>query len=161
MRRNYENWLRVITLVNCAGKRLCYEILHINERLPCDGGKLYAELECYKNNMHYRMHEEILCPSNKVIDETKFDLLVYATVIYYKFDDRYEELLEDVGDMRNKIFHMPHELICQTELEILWDDACDMLRRHNFDTELLKVLKNCDLFSAEEYQGILEFVSFL
>lgn len=154
MRRDYENWLRVITLIICAGKRLCYEILHMIEGLPCDGKELYHELECYKNNIHYRIHEEILSPLSKVIDETKFDLSVYATVIYYKFGDKYEELLEDVGDKRNEIFHMQDELIHSVDFELLWKDACNMLSKHNFNTDLLKILKDCDLFSAGEYQGI-------
>ena len=74
MQKAYENWLRVVVLINYAGKRLCYKILHVKEHLPCDGGRLYHKLEPYKNKMHFQIHAEILCPSNEVIDEKKFDL---------------------------------------------------------------------------------------
>lgn len=161
MRKDYENWLRVIVLINYAGKRLCYEILHVRENLPCDGAQLYCELEPYKNSMDYQMHEEILFPSNKVVDEKTFGLVVYAMIIYHMFDDKYEKLLDDVGDMRNEIFYMQHESICQADFEQLWNEACDMLCKHGFDVELLKTLKTSDLFSVEEYRGILEFISFL
>ena len=160
VRKDYENWLRVVTLINYAGKRLCYEILHLKEYLPYDGAQLYWKLERYKNNMHFQMHREILSPPSKIIDEKKFDLLVYATIIYYMFGDKYEKLLHDVGDMRNEIFHMQHESICKAEFEQLWNDACDMLLKHDFNVNSLKIMKTYDLFSVEEYRGILEFISF-
>ena len=160
IRKDYENWLRVIVLINYAGKRLCYEILHMKEDLPCDGGQLYWKLEPYKNKMHFRIHAGVLCPSNKVIDEKKFDLLVYATLIYYMFGDKYEKLLRDVGDMRNEIFIMQDESICKADFEQMWSDACNMLLKYDFDIELLKTLKTCDLFSVDEYRGIFEFLLF-
>ena len=72
--KDYVNWLRVLILINSAGKRMCYDTLHRKEQLPDDGAQLYSKLEIYKINMHYQMHEEILCPSDKIIDESKFDL---------------------------------------------------------------------------------------
>ena len=162
MRKDYENWLRVVGLIDYAGKRLCYEILHTKENLPCDGGELYCELERYKNNLHYQLYEEILCPSDKVIDEKKFDLLVYTTIIYYMFGDKYDKLLNDVGDKRDEIFHMQDESFCKANFEQLWLGACRMLDEHKFpNMKLLETLKTCDLFSVEEYKGILEFVSYL
>ena len=157
MRQHYENWLRVVVLINYAGKRLCYEILHVKEELPCDGEQLYCKLEPYKNKMHFQIHAEILCPSNEVIDEKKFDLLVYRTVIYYMFGDKYKKVLRDVRNMRNEIFHMQDESICKADFEQLWNGACDMLLEHDFDLELLKILKTCDLFSVEEYRGYFIF----
>lgn len=162
MHKDYENWLRVVGLIDIAGKRLCYEILHVKEQLPSDGGQLYCKLECHKNNLHYQCYEEILCPPNKVIDEKKFDLLIYTTIIYYMFGDKYDKLLDDVGDMRDDIFHMEHESICKADFEQLWNNVCCMLQKHEFhDMELLKTLKTCDPFSAEQGKGILEFISFL
>ena len=160
MHKDYENWLRVVVLINYAGKRLCYDILHVKEHLPCDGGELYCKLEPYKNNMHFQMIAEILYPSNKVIDENKFDLLVYAILIYCMFGDKYENLLHDVGNMRNEVFHMQDESICKANFEQLWNDACKMLHKHDFNMELLKILKTCDLFSADVYRGIVKFILF-
>ena len=160
MRKDYENWLRLVVLINYVGKRLCSEILHVKEHLPCNGAQLYCELEPYKNSMDYQMHEEILFPSNKVIDEKKFDLRVYAMIIYHMFDDKYEKLLDDVGDMRNEIFYMKHESICKMDFEQLSKDTCDMFHKHGFNIELLKTLKTFDPFSVEVCRGILEFISF-
>lgn len=159
--RDYENWLRVVVLINYAGKRLCHEILHLKEHLPCDGGQLYGKLEPYRNDMHFQIYEEILCPSNKVIDEKKFDLLIYATLICHMFGDKYKKLLHDVVNMISKIFHMQDKSIRKADFEQLWNDACDMLLKYDFDIDLLKILKTCGLFSKEEYRGILESILLL
>ena len=161
MRKDYENWLRLVVLIDYGGKHLCYKILHEREHLG-DGSELYQKLhdKIHKNKLHYRIHKEILCPSNKVIDEKKFDLLIYATVIHYMFGNKYKKLLEDVGDMRNEIFHMPDESICQADFEQLWTKVCNMLCKHDFHIELLKTLKTCDLFSVGDYTGIFGFISF-
>lgn len=71
MRTDYENWLRLVVLIDSAGRRLCYEILHTKEQLPVDGAQLYCRLQSYKSNMHFQIYEEILSPSNKIIDEKK------------------------------------------------------------------------------------------
>ena len=159
MYKKYKNWLRVVGLIQYAGKQLCHKILHIEEKIPCDGKEIYRRLERYKNNLHYKLYEEILCPPNKVIDEKRFDLLVYTTIIYYMFGDKYDKLLEDIGNMRDEIFHMQHDSICNTDFEQRWNEACYMLHEHKFDDiELLKTLKTCDPFSVEEYKGIMEFL---
>ena len=153
MRTDYENWLRLVVLIDSAGRRLCYEILHTKEQLPVDGAQLYCRLQSYKSNMHFQVYEEILSPSNKIIDEKKFDLLVYTVVIQFMFGVKYKELLQDVRDMRNKIFHMKDVSICSTKFEQLWSDACNRLCKTGFHIELPNILRYCDLFSVEEYRG--------
>lgn len=164
MHKHYENWLRVVALIDYAGKRLCHEILHIKEGLPLDGENLYRELEIYKDDMHFEIYEEILCPPDKVIDENKFDLLVYTIVIYHRCGARYKKLLDEVGDLRNEVFHMQDESICTADFQELWRKAYDMLCNYDcdydFDTESLNFFKNCDLFSLEVYKGILEVLLF-
>lgn len=76
------------------------------------------------------------------------------------FGAKYKELIYDVRDMRNKIFHMKDVSICTTNFKQLWNKAYAMLWKHGFDIELFNVLRTCDLFSVEEYKGILEFLSF-
>lgn len=160
-RKNYEKWLCMVGLIEHAGKRLYHEILHTKEGITSDGGQLYCKLEHRKNGMHYQFHGESLCLSNKIIDEKKFNLLVYMTLIYFICGSKYHELLNDVGDMRNKIFHMRDESICKADFEQLWNEACCKSHEYKFpDKELLKTLKTCDRFSVGEYKGILEFKSF-
>ena len=107
--------------------------------------------------MSYQIHKKVLCPSSKIIDESEFDLMIYATVIYLMFGTKYHKLIYDVREMRNKIFHMKDESICTANFKQLWSDACVMLHKHGFDIELFKNLRNCDLSSVEEYKGILDF----
>ena len=140
-----------------SGRSLCYEILHTKEKLPDDGAELYYRLEEHKDRMHYQIYEEILCPSDKIIDESKFDLLVYMTVICYMFGAKYQKILQDVNLTRNKIFHMEDLSICTTDFENLWNDACTVLCIPGIDIKLPNVLKTCDLFSNENYKGISDF----
>lgn len=152
-RKKYENWIRVVVMIDYAGKQLCSEILHKNYDLPTDGGKLYYRLERYKNKMQYKIHQEILCPLNKVIDEKKFDLLIYAIVIDSVSGGKYKELLDPLGDIRNKIFHMEDKAISIAEFETLWEEAGAELLKHGFDVNSLNFLKTCNLYSSEEWQG--------
>ena len=155
MREDIENWLRMVYLLDTAGKRLCYKILHFKEGLPIDGGELYQKLKDYQNKMFYQINQEVLCPPNKVIDENKFDILVYKTVIYYMCGDKYDNILNDLRDMRSNIFHMEDELIRNTKFEELWDHACVMLRKHHFPVEeSLMFFKKFDFYKVEEYKGI-------
>ena len=156
--KKYKNWLRVVMLIDYAGKQLCSKILHTK---ATDGSYLYNILEKYKDNLQYQIHEEILCPPNKVINENEFDLLIYGIVIDFIFGDKYDKLLDDVIDMRNEIFHMQHELICTVEFEKLWQNTSNVLCNHGFDTKSLSILKTCNLWSDEGCKGILDFFIFI
>ena len=134
--------------------------MHTKEQIPPDDAELYSKLESCKNKMNYQINEEILCPSSKITDESEFDLMIYATVIHLMFGTKYNKLIYDVREMRNKIFHMKDESICNANFKQLWINACVMLRKHGFDTKLFKNLMTCDLSSVEEYKGILDFLSF-
>ena len=65
--KNYQNWLRFVTLIDHAGKKICYDILHIKERLPTDGNLLY---NFWKNNKQHinpiRGQLVILYPQNQI-----------------------------------------------------------------------------------------------
>ena len=156
---SYENWLRLVVLIDSAGKSLCYEILHKKEQLSTDDLQLYLKLESYKNQMHYQIHKEILCPSSKIIEEDKFDLLIYSAVIHL-FGAKYDELIDDVRDIRNRIFYMKDISNCTANFKQLWKQARDMLSNHGFDIKPLNVLRTCDLSSVKQFKGILKFLSF-
>lgn len=145
-----------MVLINYAGKSLCDEILHEKETLPRDGAKLYYELKKYKDDMHYQIHEDILCPADKIIDESKFDFMIYAVIFHLMFGSttEYEKLINDVRDMWNKIFHMKDVSTSTTKFEQLWSDASDMLEGHSFDVKSLNILRTCDLYSVREHGGI-------
>ena len=157
---SYENWLRLVVFIDYAGKKLCYEILHEKEQLPLDGAQLYLKLERYKTKMHYQIHKEILCPSSKIIDENKFDLVIYTAVIHLMFGAKYDSPIYDVRDMRHKIFHLKDISNCMANIEQLWNEASTVLFKHGYDVKSLNFLKTCDLSSLKECKGILEFLSF-
>ena len=159
-RKDYENWLRLVALVDSVGKRLCYEILHSKEKLPNDGAQLYWKLQSYKSDIHFEIHEEILCPSNGIIDESKFDLLTYITVIILMFGDRYKDFLQHVTARRNRIFHLKDVSVCTRKFEQIWSGTCvifDKLCKDDFDITLPNDLKTCNLFSVEVGKGIEDF----
>ena len=156
-RKDYENWLRLVVFVNFGGKKLFKEIIYEKEQLPRDGCQLYSKLATHTNKLQYQLHEEILCPSNEIIDESKFDLKIYALVIYLLFGTKYKHLIYEVRDKRNKIFHMADKLICEAKFDKLWNETGDMLRKHGFDIQSLDDLKTCDLASAENLKGISKF----
>ena len=162
-RKDFDNWLRLMVLINYAGKSLCDEILHEKEKLPRDGARLYDELKKYKDDMHYQIHKDILCPPDEIIDESKFNLMIYAAIVHLKFENtvEYKKLISDVRDIWNNIFHMKDVSTCTNKFEQLWSDASDMLAGHSFDMKSLSVLRTCDLYSVKEHGGIWEFLSLL
>ena len=160
-RKDFDNWLRLVVLIDYAGKSLCDKLLHEKECLPRDGARLYRILEKYRDYIHYQIHKDILCPSDRIIDESKFDLTIYAVVIHLMFGSivEYANLISNVRDMRNKVFHMKNVSTCTTKFEQMWSDASSMLAKHDFNSESLKVLRTCDLYAVREDRGILEFIS--
>ena len=153
-RNDYENWLRLVVFVNFGGKTLFNKIIYEKEQFSRDGCQLYSKLATHTNKLQYQLHEEILCPSNEIIDESKFDLKIYALVIYLLFGTKYKQLIYEVRDKRNKIFHMADELICEAQFDKLWNEIRDMLRKRKFGIQSLDYLKTCDLSPTEDLKGI-------
>ena len=58
----YENWLRVVILIDVAGRRLCREILRREEKSSLNGAQLYHKRRHYKDRMYYNMYKKTLCP---------------------------------------------------------------------------------------------------
>lgn len=51
--------------------------------------------------MPFQIHEQILDPSDYFIDERKFDLSLYVTVIKMMYGDRYKDDIRDLRSIRN------------------------------------------------------------
>ena len=157
---DYMSWLRLVAFIDSGSKKMCAEILHIREGFPQDGARLYQTLHSYENRKHYLLRHEILCPSTKIIDESKFDLILYTTVIQTIFGNKYNKPLEYVRTMRNNFFHMKDISNCTVEFEYLWNTACGAFHGMGFDMASLANLKTCNLFLVEECKGILEISIF-
>ena len=107
----YRNWLRLFTSIDNAGRTFCQNILYEKEKVPNDGKEFYCILQNYKNQMHFQIHKEILCPSDQFIDDSKFDLMIYTAVIQMMYGDRYKVVVQDLRVLRNQSYHITKKII--------------------------------------------------
>ena len=152
----YENWLRLTILVDFSGRNLCHNVLFVKEQLPTDGKLLYKELETVR--CKYEDQRKILFPSSGITDCDKFDVTLYTRVIKGKFGNKYDSLVNDLRDVRNKLFHYGKKEIPDREFNQLWKDTTDMLQQHEFDLGLVDGLKTCDIFSHKLFRSIVTFL---
>ena len=153
--KDYEKWLRLVTLIDFAGTDLCRTVLHTKEHLPTDGAKLYKELKGLESETcRYKCQQEILCPPNGITDENNFDLTLYTSIIDKKFPKKYESLVTDIRNFRNREFHRGNKNLSDVEFNQLWNDATQMLQNHGFDLQLVSSLRTCDLFLDNQYKDI-------
>ena len=148
-----EKWLRLVTLIDYAGRQLCQEVLHKQEGLPCDGAQLYSKLEPYKGKMQYEDQKKILCPSNGITDESKFDLTLYTKLISVMYKPTYDSLIQDLRDYRNHLYHMGNKDMSESTFDHEWKSAYNMLQVHNF-TETMDDLKKGHLPPTKELRKI-------
>ena len=155
--QNSEKWLRLVTLNNYAGTILCKDVLHTKEGLPVDGAQLYQKLLVYKDQMKFNDQKDILCPSNGITDESKFDVTLYTSLIDGMFKSKYNRLIKDLRNNRNHIYHMANKDISESDFEKEWNNACAMLQGHGF-AEMVEDLKNCNLFTIRKLEKILDSI---
>ena len=156
MKEHYLNWIRLVVLIDSAGKQLCREILRKEKDFSFDDAKSYSELQNCEKTRHRQLHQHIIDPSNKMIDETQFDLADYIMLILSVFGSSYFELLHDVIERKNKIFHIEDLSECTKKFEQLLKDACNWFHANGIDEKLLSELKICDLLTIKECKGILK-----
>ena len=152
--KEYENWLRLMTLIHFGGKHLCCDVLFTREKLPTDGTLLFKELEHLKPKMHFEDQKEVLCPSTGSTDYNEFDLTLFTSVIEKLYGDKYKALVKDLRDARNSQFHKGNTMLSDKEFKQLWYETTHMLHRHDLDLQLVVDLENCDLFSNQKYSHI-------
>ena len=99
----YENWLRLTISVDFSGKNLCHNVLFFQEQLPTDGKLLYKGLETV--SCQYKDQRRTLCPSSGITNCDKFNVTLYTRIIKSKFGNKYDSLVNDLRDARNKLLH--------------------------------------------------------
>ena len=139
----YKNWLRLTILVDFSGRNLCHNVLFVKEQ---------ETVSC-----QYKDQRKILCPTSGITNCDKFDVTLYTRVIKEKFGNKYDSLVNDVRDARNKLFHTGKKEIPDKEFNQLWKDTTDMLQKHNFDLALVDGLKTSDIFSHKQFRDIATF----
>ena len=151
----YENWLRLTILVDFSGRNLCHNVLFAQEKLPTDGKLLYKELE--NLSCPFTDQRKIMCPSNGITNCDNFDVTLYTRIIKGKFGNKYDSLVNDLRNARNKLFHTGKKEIPDKEFNKLWKDTTDILQKHNFDLALVDGLKTSDIFSHKQFRSIATF----
>lgn len=152
-----ERWFRLVSLIDYAGRQLCKEVLHSKESFSRDGRQLYVELEPYKVKMQYREQKLILCPSNGITDETKFDIALYTSLIQVMFGSKYDALIKDLRDKRNELHHMANKNMSQSDFDKHWHSTWFMLKGHGFN-KVVADLKTGNLLSNRNLEKILGFI---
>ena len=152
--QEYEKWFRLTTLIDFAGRHLCYEVLFKKEKLPIDGALLYRELEGIKSKIRFPDQFEIVFPSTGITDYNKFDLTLLTSIMQSKFGDRYKTLVCDLRGRRNKEFHRGNKTLSDTEFDTSWNETTHMLESHGFDMKLVSDLKTSDPFSHLQFKDV-------
>ena len=152
--QEYKKWFRLTTLIDFAGRHLCYEVLFKKEKLPIDGALLYTELEGIKSKIRFPDQLEIVFPSTGITDYNKFDLTLLTSIIQSKFGDRYKTLVGDLRGARNKEFHRGNKTLSDAEFDTSWNETTHMLESHGFDMKLVSDLKTSDPFSHLQFKDV-------
>ena len=152
-----EKWLRLVTLMDYAGTVLCKDVLHTKEGLPYDGAQLYHKLLPFKDKMQFNDQKEILCPSNEITDESKFDITLYTGLIRAMFKQKHNSLINDLIAKRNHLYHMANKNLSEKEFEDEWNNVCSTLENHGF-TEAVQDLKIDDLLKIEKVSRTLDSI---
>ena len=148
----YEKWLRLMTLIDHAGKKICHDLLFITERLPEDGKLLYKILK--DNEFYIKPNREqglFLYPDNHCTDKSKFDITLYTRIIQGLYGNKYVYYLNNLRKLRNKLFHTGSTNLTQADFETLWRDASNTLESYNFDMNSVAGLKDCEFSLPHEY----------
>lgn len=153
--KDHERWLRIATLLDFGGRELCLTVLHKYEGLPTDGAMLYRELEPAKHKIARFKHQmEILCPPTGITDVNKFDLTLLTSIIAQKFPGKYDQVVSDIRNARNREYHRGNKRLDDIEFINLWNDTAHMLERHGFDLQLIGDLKTCDLSIDNKFKDV-------
>ena len=158
--QEYENWLRLTTLVDFAGRTLCRDVLFNKETLPKDEVELCKELEPLKSKIcRYPDQEKTLCPPSGKTDYSKFDVTLFTSIISVKYGNKHKPLVDDLRKARNDLFHKGDKSLSDSDFNQLWTDTSQMLVGHGFDPTLVDAVKECDCSSLQKFKGILSNIS--
>lgn len=143
----YEKWFRLTILLDFAGRKICEDVLFNIEKLPTDGVKLCNELKPIESKIcHFEEQLKVICPSNRISDHTKFDLILLTSIIHNKFGIKYKSFVHDLREALRNFFQRDGKLISDKEFDRLWNDTIIMLRIHGFDPKLVGDLKSSHAF---------------
>ena len=154
--QEYKNWLRLMTLVDFAGRSLCRDVLFNKENLPEDEVQLFRQLKPFESKIcPYKYQRETLCPLTGKTDHSKFDVTLFTNIIKVLFKDKYKSLVDDLKNARNRESHRGNKSISDSDFNQLWNDTSKMLVDHGFESKVVDEVKQCDLFSDHKFRDIV------
>ena len=154
--QEYENWFRLMTLVDFAGRSLCRDVLFNKENLSEDEVELFKILEPLKSRIcRFQDQKETLCPSTGKTDHSKFDVTLFTSIITVKYGNKYKLLVDDLRKARNELSHKGDKSISDFHFNQLWNDTSQMLVKYGFDPILVDELKEFDRVSLQKLSDIL------
>ena len=154
--QEYENWLRLVTLVDFAGRSLCRDVLFNKENKSEDEVELFKLLKPLESKIcPFKDQLKILCPSTGKTDHSKFDVTLFTNIIKVLFKDKYISLVEDLKQARNRESHRGNKSLSDSDFSQLWNDTSNMLVSHGCESKLVDEVKECDLFSHQKFKDIV------
>ena len=147
----YEKWLRLMTLIDYAGKKICHDLLFVTEGLPEDGNLLYNVLKRYDYSIKPNKDQSfILYPDNHCTDKAEFDITLYTRIIQGLCGKKYIQVLTALRNLRNTLFHTGRTNLTDADFKTLWDDASNTLKYYHFDMSLVAGLIDCEFSRPQE-----------
>ena len=157
----YENWIRLLTLIHYVGFEVCKNILHIREKLPVDGAQLHQEMNgkrakfdklLKKKILKQDQYDFIFPPVNGVTDITKFDIPLFTSVITVMFDKKkYQQLVEELRKWRNKEFHQGQIQMTKADFNAKWNAFIQLFGNYGINPNDYVDLKTCPLDRQSQF----------
>ena len=148
-----QKWLKLVSLIDYYGRKLCKEIIHQKEGLPYDGRELCIILKKYEDELQFEGQKKIICPSNGITDERKFDISLYVILIKVLFTPKYDDLAKSLRRLRNELHHTAVRDMSDQDFEKQWNNVLSIFKEYEF-TEC-EDLENLDLFNAVDLDARL------
>ena len=161
--KQFEKWCRLVIFIEEGGKAVCKNILHTRLGVPKEGSKLYEYLQHYKTEIKrcelQPFQENILLPSDGVIENSKLDLLLYTYIVQILDKVKEYPFIKELRYKRNELFHMEgaRRDMSEQNFEEHWNQVSYYLLKCHFDgMELMSSLKTDALFLSQEHLDTLK-----
>ena len=93
----------------------------------------------------------ILYPHHQCTDKSEFDITLYIRLLQGLYGNKYEQYLDNLRTLRNRLFHRGRTNLTETDFKTLWNDTSNTLKWYNFDMSSVAGLKDCEFSLPQEY----------
>uniref|UniRef100_A0A7M5WTQ7 Uncharacterized protein n=1 Tax=Clytia hemisphaerica TaxID=252671 RepID=A0A7M5WTQ7_9CNID len=159
---NYENWLRLMTLIHYVGFEICKNILHNIEKLPVNGAQLYLALFRRQREFNKLLRKQVLhqdqfdliFPANGSTDITQFDITLFSLVITVMFGKKkYKVIVNELKKWRNEEFHQGEILMNQVDFNAKWNAFLLLATPYGVNVGKFVDLKTCAMDKISQHNN--------